>query len=194
VARWFCAQLQDLQVGDFLALDLEINPDEVDLSGWTLTWLQTVQALTGVKPWIYTDLSIATTFLTSQALADYPLWIADPGNVAPAPPPLWPLISMWQSSWTGNVPGIVGPVDMDMFFGTTEQLAQLGKQNVRRMVNALTGLKRSPWHGGPNLAEIPMNGQFLDSRQRQGGFAFVQWTDLYGWIDAGHIVPVAPNA
>jgi lysozyme len=194
-ARWFCAQVQDLQAGDFLALDLEVEPDNGgDLSAWALTWLKTVQALTGVKPWLYTYWGFVGAYLTNAALADYPLWIADLSAAPPAPPPPWGLISMWQYSWTGNVPGITGNVDMDTFFGTAEQLAQLGKQDMRRKVNAATGLKRSPWHGGPNLAQIPDQGEILDSGRRQAGFGLVQWTSLHGWIDATHIVPLPPGA
>jgi lysozyme len=56
-----------------------------------------------------------------------PLWV-------PAwqenPPPViqgWPVLSFWQNSDTSLVPGVVGPVDHDVFFGTYEQLVKVVK-------------------------------------------------------------------
>ncbi len=116
-------------------LDLEDPPnglhlDELytadQLSSWVKTWLDRVQAQTGVQPIIYTN-AYYTSFLDSS-LNIYGLWIANPGT-DPVEPPV--NIGNWQNwlfkqySWYGNVNGIDGNVDLNVFNGTSTDLNNL---------------------------------------------------------------------
>lgn len=55
----------------------------------------------------------------------------------------------------------------------------------RKQVISACGLKPLPKHGGRDLATIPATGQVADSAKRRGCWAYVQWRDQYGWIEAG---------
>jgi len=112
--------LEDPPGGDLQSL---YSSDE--LSRWVQTWLQIVEDSTGVKPIIYTN-GRYTSYLSSS-LNSYPLWIAEPdGNLDP-PDNLgrWTTWLFKQYSWYGNVAGIEGDVDLDVFNGTMAQLDSL---------------------------------------------------------------------
>ena len=57
----------------------------------------------------------------------------------------------------------------------------------RARVDKMCGLKPAPESGGGNVAMIPAHGEIIDSGQRSGAYASVQWTDKYGWILASNI-------
>lgn len=59
-------------------------------------------------------------------LATYPLWLSGYSTNPPALPPGWKILSMWQDTDNARIPGIDGPVDESIFFGTLEQLNSLG--------------------------------------------------------------------
>jgi lysozyme len=147
-AQWFLAEIAQaggLQPGDLRpALDLECPTSTVQTSagnmclgngknGWAPTatiiqetwdFLDTVEAATGVKPFIYTYPSWFATFgFTDPRLTDYPLWIASPSSptCASVPAP-YTAAAVWQYSSTTKVPGIGGGtanVDVDRFIGTS---------------------------------------------------------------------------
>lgn len=98
-----------------------------ELSQWVQTWLQIVEDSTGVTPIIYTN-GRYTRYLNSS-LNRYPLWIAEPdGNLDP-PDNLgrWTTWLFKQYSWHGNVNGINGDVDLDVFNGTMAELDSLSQ-------------------------------------------------------------------
>lgn len=101
---------------------------------WSHTWLDTVQALTGRKPIIYTYAYFWQTAMgDSQEFTGYPLFLADyhdlTGTTAPRPgmPGGWATWTFWQYSDAGNVPGISGPVDMDRYNGSSVLAATWGQ-------------------------------------------------------------------
>ncbi|HLK44844.1 MAG TPA: FG-GAP-like repeat-containing protein, partial [Acidimicrobiales bacterium] len=55
----------------------------------------------------------------------YPLWLAQYTSGCPNTPDQWPSWTMWQYADNGNIPGISGNVDRDMFNGTIEELQGL---------------------------------------------------------------------
>jgi lysozyme len=120
-------QAEGLQVGDFLALDLEVGSP--NLLSWALTWLEHVTAAVGFRPFLYSY----HTFLSEHgitgnpAIAEYGLWLASYTPTMPPPPPHWPFIAIWQYSCKGSVPGINGVCDEDAFNGSLDQLKQYGK-------------------------------------------------------------------
>jgi GH25 family lysozyme M1 (1,4-beta-N-acetylmuramidase) len=88
-----------------------------------------------VKPIIYTSTCGAGNLNTS--VAQWPPWIANPSGLSAQTGSPWSstpcnssayavwglgVWSVWQYSWTGSVPGIVGNVDLDVFNGTSTQM------------------------------------------------------------------------
>jgi lysozyme len=120
-------QVGDLEVGDFLALDLEVGSG--DLGEWALTWLRTVKDRAGFRPVIYSSPSFIQEHGLSnqQELGNYGLWLADWQGTLPSPPAPWQLLALWQDNDDSSVPGIGGNVDGDYFNGTADELKRYGK-------------------------------------------------------------------
>jgi lysozyme len=94
-------------VGDaVLALDFEDSDYLHDVAG-AKTFLDRVQAETGVKPLIY----MSRSFLTGSS------W-------GPVVSP-WPGMAMWQYTSSGRVSGWSGDVDLDTFYGDAGDWAEL---------------------------------------------------------------------
>jgi lysozyme len=79
-----------------------------------MTFLETVQRITGRTPMVYTYPwfwgTIAPAFKNS-GIEKYPLWFAQYSEADPKPPAPWSEILLHQYSETGVVPGIPGHVD-----------------------------------------------------------------------------------
>jgi GH25 family lysozyme M1 (1,4-beta-N-acetylmuramidase) len=88
------------------------------------TWLDVVEGALGVKPLIYTSPGVWGSIVNSGAFSDYPLWVAHWGASCPSMPTGWGDWLMWQTSDSGNVPGINGGVDTDLFNGDMEALLE----------------------------------------------------------------------
>jgi len=125
-ANWFLANAT-VGSGDLVpVLDFETanGLDAGFLATWAQTWLDRVQAVTGVRPLIYTNSSFwSTSMANTDAFArnGYRLWIA---SWTTAGQPTVPASSwagtgwtFWQHSSAGAVPGIAGPVDVDRYAG-----------------------------------------------------------------------------
>jgi len=114
-----------LDLEDPPGTDLQTLYTSHELTQWVRTWLETVEQLTGVEPIIYTN-GRYTQYLETS-LTTYKLWIAEPDGNTDPPDNLnhWSDWAFKQYSWTGNVPGISGDVDLDVFNGTMEELENL---------------------------------------------------------------------
>lgn len=101
-----------LEPGDMLAVSVSDYAEVTD--GDALTWLDAVaKATAGRNPVIcYTDLSVAAGL---AICIGYPLWIAWPGDAAPASVAPWEDWHLWQWNMTGR--------DQDAFNGTAAELA-----------------------------------------------------------------------
>ncbi len=111
-------------------LDLEAtgNLGVSALQTWTRTWLTTVQTLTGRTPMIYCSPAFWQYYLgNSTAFTQYPLWIANYGVRSPWVPGGWKKWTFWQKTSTATVNGIAGNVDLNVFNGTSAQLATLAQ-------------------------------------------------------------------
>jgi len=119
----------DVDTGDMLVLDLEPTATVTGLAAWTLAWLRRVEALTGVKPLIYTGPWVIAQqgLSTAVELADYGLWLASYQPTMPAPVAPWSVLAFWQYTSAGVVPGIVGDVDMNWFNGPLDRIPLYGK-------------------------------------------------------------------
>ncbi|TQF74630.1 glycoside hydrolase [Rhodococcus spelaei] len=87
---------------------------------WTHRYLNSVQALTGRQPIIYTYPNFwRTAMANTTEFANYPLWIADyNGQNAPGPlPGGWRDWTFWQYTSTGQIPGVNGNVDLNYYSG-----------------------------------------------------------------------------
>jgi len=106
--------------------DAIAKPDRVPL---VLSCLQEVEARSGSKPILYTRRGFVRDFLGNPGtLTDYLLWIADYRAVSsPALPTGWTTWTFWQYSQSGQVDGIAGPVDLDRFNGSRDELLTLVK-------------------------------------------------------------------
>ena len=88
------------------------------------TWLDAVETATGRTPLIYTSHGFWTSLGTS-AFGRYPLWIAAYGTQSPTLPAGWSAWTFWQFSESGQVTGVTGPVDLDVFSGSLADLRAL---------------------------------------------------------------------
>ena len=79
-----------------------------------LAFLEELETLTGVTPMIYCD-SDAANHLMDDAVARYPLWVADWEVDSPRVYENWASWTGWQYTDRGEVPGITGYVDRDRF-------------------------------------------------------------------------------
>jgi GH25 family lysozyme M1 (1,4-beta-N-acetylmuramidase) len=126
-ADWMLSQIGTLQPGEVLCLDYEVSYS--DPVNWCYAFLNRIYSRTGVKPFLYINLSTLNGYNWSIVKnAGYPLWLAYPdGNSNPAVPSTsWGTTTMKQYSWTGSVSGISGDVDLDVFNGDASAFLAYG--------------------------------------------------------------------
>ncbi|GIO34333.1 MULTISPECIES: glycoside hydrolase family 25 protein [Paenibacillus] len=126
-------------------MDYESNKGGLTPAGCTAVakaFLEEVERLTGRRPMVYTYPSFIGRF---SGLTNYPLWIARYSNQAPADASGWKRWEFWQysdgtlggelSGGGRKVAGISGPVDLNEFDGTVEQLkakyCKKGKEEIK---------------------------------------------------------------
>ena len=129
-------------VGGIAAFDLppvmDYESNKPNLSKTTVTavakaFLEEVERLTGVRPIVYTYQSFIGNF---SGLSGYPLWIARyHATKAPSDASGWSRWDFWQysdgqyggtlPSGTRKVSGIAGPVDLNEYSGTVDELRAL---------------------------------------------------------------------
>ncbi|MDO4909411.1 MAG: GH25 family lysozyme [Corynebacterium sp.] len=131
-------------------LDIEVN-DGVDVAGmqaWTRTFVSEVKRLTGRDVMIYTYRYFWEAQMGNTTEFNYlPLWMAAYQATAPTViPGGWSYMTFWQNSSTGNIPGILGNVDTNLFNGTEAQLAGFLAGNTFGLGSLL--------YGGMDLAGI----------------------------------------
>lgn len=66
----------------------------------------------GYTPMVYFNVDMAYRDMDLSQLMDYPFWLAELNSF----PRFYYHFDMWQYTFTGNVPGIEGPVDMNLSF------------------------------------------------------------------------------
>lgn len=80
-------------------------------------WVARIRAKLHVEPIIYTSPAFWTDQVGGADLSNQPLWLAHYTNECPRVPPPWTRWTFWQHSETGQVPGIQGPVDLNVLAG-----------------------------------------------------------------------------
>ncbi len=105
------------------AIDLEVDgglaPSTV--AERARAWIERVRDQLGVEPIVYTGSDLWRNG-GAEPLAAQALWIAHYTQGCPTLPAPWPRWTFWQHTDRGAVPGIEGPVDLDMFAGTLGEL------------------------------------------------------------------------
>ncbi|WP_286312027.1 GH25 family lysozyme [Romboutsia ilealis] len=118
-AQYFIQALQGLKSDCKLVIDLEETGglSSYEVSRQAVEFLEEVKRLSGLDVAVYTYTSFAKNNLDpNSSIGDYPLWIAEYGTDKPASNPIWGNNYVgWQYSETGNVAGIYGNVDLDIF-------------------------------------------------------------------------------
>lgn len=119
-------QIVKLEQGDLPpVLDIEVNDgvSKLDLVQNAKSWLSLCEEEYKIKPIIYTNLNFYKSTLAGY-FDDYPLWIARYSNEKP--------ILNYGNSWTfwqygnrGQIRGIDGDVDFNVFNGSLEDLEKL---------------------------------------------------------------------
>lgn len=94
-------------------------------------WVARVRDKLGVEPIIYTGPEFWRYKVGGADMTSQPLWLAHYIDRCPTVPPKWQRWTFWQHRDTGRVPGITGPVDLNVFDGTYEQLEDFARRSRR---------------------------------------------------------------
>ncbi|MDO8395781.1 MAG: glycoside hydrolase family 25 protein [Dietzia sp.] len=127
-ARAFATRLQSVggaQLPPVLDIETDEGKNPEELIEWTHVFLTELQHLTGRTPIIYTYRFFwIDRMANTTRFSEYPLWLAEYGVPEPTLPVIggWSEWLFWQNSETGEVPGFSGPVDLNVFAGTREEL------------------------------------------------------------------------
>ena len=123
-----------LEEGDLPpVLDIEVKPTDKSIEDFqrdVLTWLHIVEDKYHVKPILYTYYKFKERYLSAPVFDDYPYWIAHYYVDKVEYQSEW---KFWQHTDTGELPGIEGKVDLNIYNGSFYDLMQLtigGKDEV----------------------------------------------------------------
>lgn len=123
-ANYFVHVISGLPAPKHLAVDLEnlsaktdTTLSKGDYAIWLQNFLDTVEALIGIRCIIYTYADYLNRHLPDgHKFGAYDLWIANYGKVNQPPLPKgWTKALAWQYSDVGNIPGVKGRVDLSKF-------------------------------------------------------------------------------
>ena len=121
----FYLSIAQLEPGDLPpVLDIEkkgdLTPEQ--LRREAKTWLDIVEKEYGVKPILYTGYKFRTSYLNDSIFQDYPYWIAHYYVDRLRYKGPW---AFWQHTDRGEVDGIKGDVDVNIFNGNLQELHDL---------------------------------------------------------------------
>ena len=124
-AYYFLNQVH-LTAGDLPpVLDVEHKPVDEDVDDFQtdiLTWLHIVEDKYHVKPIIYTNYRFKEQYLSAPVFNDYPYWIAHYYVEKVEYKGPW---KFWQHTDAGQLPGVKGYVDFNIYNGSFYDLRQL---------------------------------------------------------------------
>ena len=86
-------------------------------------WIEQVRSQLGIEPIVYTNPGMWRSG-GAEPLARQLLWLAHYTEQCPSVPLPWSAWTFWQYTENGRVDGIEGPVDLDVFAGTLDDLRQ----------------------------------------------------------------------
>lgn len=157
-ASWFLRCVGALQVGEGLVLDDEVPQIN---TAWAKAFCDAVYGPTTVKPLVYMNKSTLAAPGWAPVVADNDgLWLAVyDGSTSPPASGAWPGAAMKQYTSSGTVAGIAGQVDLDVFYGTVDQLAKYGLQGADMPLSNddLRSIYQAVWFGTSGAQLIPNN-------------------------------------
>lgn len=103
-------------------------------------WVERVRAQLRVEPIVYTGPEFWRERAGGADLASQPLWLAHYTPGCPLVPAPWTRWTFWQHTDRGTVPGIAGPVDLNVFAGDYFALEELARR-ARLPVTARAALR-----------------------------------------------------
>lgn len=116
--------------GEILVLDFESPYPTPNAVSWCKQWLDYVYLnMNNTRPLLYLNKRDLAGYDWSDVVAaGYGLWVADYDNDPDSPPPFgkWPFAAMKQYTNSLSVPGIVGGVDGNAFYGTHDAFKKYG--------------------------------------------------------------------
>lgn len=123
----FAAQVE-LSYGDLPpVLDVEVVDErmsKVELIRDIRYWLYLIEIKYNIKPILYTNAKFYNRYLAGQ-FNEYPLWIARYNNYREPRLACGRKWDFWQYGDRGRIPGIDGPVDLNVFRGELHELDAL---------------------------------------------------------------------
>lgn len=115
-AQFFASKISGKQIDCKLAMDFEefgnLNNDEINAIG--LAFIKRLEEIIGKPAIVYSNTYTARTIWNGEIL-NYPLWVAEYGVSEPQNNGKWEKYVGWQYSDTGQISGISGYVDRDIF-------------------------------------------------------------------------------
>jgi lysozyme len=84
-------------------------------------WIEHVRSQLGVEPIVYTNPGM-WRWGGAEDLGRYVLWLAHYTEQCPSLPPPWTRWTFWQYTENGHIAGVEGPVDLDIFDGSIDDL------------------------------------------------------------------------
>lgn len=129
-AEFFCKVIDGdpIREGEIIALDYECANQKQSDVDWCKKWLDYVSKhFNGMKPLIYLNQSQVKKFDWSIVVnAGYGLWLASYQADGVGETGQWQFMAIQQTSSSQQVPGIVGNVDRDVFFGDLNAFKSYG--------------------------------------------------------------------
>ncbi|CAN5874361.1 hypothetical protein BH11MYX3_BH11MYX3_07390 [soil metagenome] len=100
-------------------IDVEVSGGKspAQLAKQVRAWVERIRTKLHLEPIVYTSPAFWESEVGGADLSSLPLWVAHYTNECPRVPTPWTRWAFWQHSETGRVPGIQGPVDLDVFSG-----------------------------------------------------------------------------
>lgn len=115
-----------LEAGDMIVLDLEEGHG--NLLRWADECADLMHRVMGVRTIIYSgDWFLIPHGCADPQLGRWPLWKASYQHRPPPTTPGWEHFPFWQYTARGIVPGVDGPCDENVFFGSRAALAAYGR-------------------------------------------------------------------
>ena len=159
-----------LQPGDLppvIDIENEDGVSDAEVQAAVDEWIALITDATGRIPIVYTYPYFIYDKVRLPALGDYPLWIAHYGPMCPEVPPPWEDWLFHQTSDSGTVAGIEGPVDTDVFNGSLADLHAYADFSDECGDGICTGMETPAECPGdcPVCAPIPAEGRIVDESE-----------------------------
>lgn len=151
-AEYFSSVISGTSPDCKLAMDFEVFDDlnNEEINSISFAFLQKVQELTGKEVIIYSDSSNASNTFSSQLANTYPLWVAEYGVNSPRTGN-WNFYEGFQYSDTGEIPGINGFTDLDIF---TDGIFLNSTENITTPTNTSNKIETYVVKPGNTLSQI----------------------------------------